>query len=228
MGRPMKRILAGVVFGVLVSSAAVAADLRPVYKAPAPMERIYDWTGFYVGAHVGYISGHTSNDTAILPNGGTSNWFAGVQGGYRHQFSNNMVLGAQISAPIWSGDEQVSVFGNQNHVDPKYAVLGQIQLGYAVGRFLPYLTAGIGGAKVEAFEVLTSGVRSATVSNTHTIYTLGFGVNYALTQNVALGLVYNHTESSRERYDCGPAVCGIVGAFDFTGDTVAATLEYKF
>ncbi len=38
-------------------SAASAADLgqRPVYKAqPAPMPVAYNWSGFYIGGHLGY------------------------------------------------------------------------------------------------------------------------------------------------------------------------------
>jgi len=43
--------------GALLSSSAMAADLsRPVYKAPpaGALPVTYDWTGFYVGGHVGY------------------------------------------------------------------------------------------------------------------------------------------------------------------------------
>ena len=41
-------------------TAASAADLgqRPVYKAqPAPVMAAYNWSGFYVGGHIGYAFG---------------------------------------------------------------------------------------------------------------------------------------------------------------------------
>ena len=47
-------VLAGL---TVFSGAALAADIaRPVYKAPpaGALPVAYDWTGFYVGGHVGY------------------------------------------------------------------------------------------------------------------------------------------------------------------------------
>src|SRR5215510_5855898 len=38
-------------------ASATAADLgvkAPIVKAPVPVAPIYDWSGFYVGAHAGY------------------------------------------------------------------------------------------------------------------------------------------------------------------------------
>ncbi|NOJ41232.1 porin family protein [Bradyrhizobium sp. WSM 1791] len=52
------------------TSAASAADLaaRPYTKAPAMVEPIYNWTGFYIGGNVGYSWGRSS-DTSTLTNG---------------------------------------------------------------------------------------------------------------------------------------------------------------
>src|SRR5437763_11804110 len=65
--RPMKKfLLATVAFVALGATApALAADLaaRPAYtKAPAIMAPIYNWTGFYIGGHVGAAFG---NDNAF-------------------------------------------------------------------------------------------------------------------------------------------------------------------
>ena len=51
--------LAAATFALGVSAAS-AADLgqRPVYKAqPAPIMAAYNWSGFYVGGHLGYAWG---------------------------------------------------------------------------------------------------------------------------------------------------------------------------
>src|SRR5258707_15379487 len=59
MGRaPMKKILsAGAVLSALMMGAlpTAAADLstRPIYKAPTITPSYYNWTGFYVGGHIG-------------------------------------------------------------------------------------------------------------------------------------------------------------------------------
>lgn len=193
-----------------------------------------NWSGFYVGAHVGKLYGETSNTTDPvfpgfeLPNGKANNWFGGIQGGYRYQFPNNVVIGASLRAPIAGEDSELTTFGNVNTVEMKGAITGALSLGYAHGRFLPYVTVGYGFAFMEAREVLWGGIASPWVDNTHSLVTVGAGVNYALTDNWSVGFEYNHIEASREKYDCGPVVCGMVGSFDFSGDSAAATLEYRF
>lgn len=220
---------AGLVLGALGATGASAADLGPLYKAPPAVEHAYSWTGFFAGGHVGYISGETTNDTnGALPDGKGSSWFAGVQGGYRYQLPSNFVIGAQISAPLVSKNQVYNVFGNLNHVDVKYAVVGQLLLGYAVDRTLLFVSGGVGATQVEAWEVLASGTESLHVTNTHAVYTAGIGVRYAVTDHVVVGFGYNHTLTSRKTYNCGPAVCGVVGAFGMRGDSVAGVLEYKF
>ena len=55
----MKRICAAALGVVAASGSAFAADLQPVYKAPAAAPA-YSWTGLYVGGHVG--GGWANND----------------------------------------------------------------------------------------------------------------------------------------------------------------------
>jgi outer membrane immunogenic protein len=61
----MRKLLPGSValIALSLSIPAMAGDLEvpgaPAYKAPRPVVRVYDWTGFYVGANVG---GHRGND----------------------------------------------------------------------------------------------------------------------------------------------------------------------
>src|SRR6266540_6846662 len=54
----MRRILFAFAGLAGIAPAASAADIRqPTYKAPpaaAPVVTVYNWTGFYVGGHVGY------------------------------------------------------------------------------------------------------------------------------------------------------------------------------
>jgi outer membrane immunogenic protein len=51
--------------------AASAADIaaRPYDKAPVYVEPVYDWTGFYIGANLGYSWGRSA-DTSTLSAGG--------------------------------------------------------------------------------------------------------------------------------------------------------------
>lgn len=198
----------------------------------APVAYTYNWTGWYLGAHVGYLSG-TINTTvnpfnALPASTKTNSTFAGIQGGYRHQFSNNVVLGAQLGAPLIATKDDTLIFGNLNEGKMVYSVLGQLQLGYAFGRVMPYVTGGFGLARIKGRETTAGGVASPWVTNTHTLGTIGVGVNVAITEHWTAGVVYNRVIASSERYDCGPTVCGIVGSFDMKANTIAGVLEYRF
>src|SRR5258707_12528586 len=64
-----KALLAGAAIAALALGAfpAAAADLstRPVYKAPTSGPLGYNWTGFYIGGHVGFRVGSGNlNQTA--------------------------------------------------------------------------------------------------------------------------------------------------------------------
>lgn len=105
----MKRIFIGIAAVTsLLATGAYAADLpaRVYTKAPAIIDPVYDWTGFYVGGNVGYSWGRsrstqTFSDTtsgAILSTT-TSNFnldgvIGGGQFGYNWQ-KNNWVFGLE-------------------------------------------------------------------------------------------------------------------------------------
>ena len=106
----MKRLaLAFSALTLLAATPAMAADLRPAYKAPPPPPVVvYNWTGCYVGGNVGGAWQNTNNTLAVtnsaLPyfnpvvlaevsgNGtGTlesSGWLGGFQVGCNYQVSN--------------------------------------------------------------------------------------------------------------------------------------------
>jgi outer membrane immunogenic protein len=99
----MRRIFIGIAgIASLLTTSAFAADLapRPYTKAPVIVDPGYDWTGFYVGANIGYSWGRSSgtlsfSDTvsgAILNSNATRFDLDGVIGGgqigYNWQKSN--------------------------------------------------------------------------------------------------------------------------------------------
>ena len=91
----MKKLLIGTT-ALLAFSAiapAFAADLaaRPYTKAPAysAPAMIYNWTGFYIGGHIG------GDWRGNRPFGNNNNgqFIAGVQGGADYQFAQSWVHG---------------------------------------------------------------------------------------------------------------------------------------
>ena len=81
----------GLVAGMLTSASAAseAADVLggPIYPPPPPIPFVYNWTGFYVGAHDGV--GWSDGD-----GGGSSGFVGGGQVGFNYQI-NQWVLGVE-------------------------------------------------------------------------------------------------------------------------------------
>jgi high affinity Mn2+ porin len=97
----------------LLAPAARAADLPAVLPVKAPPAAAdYDWTGFYVGGHVGLATGNSG--WTMAPAGGgapvagsfglyqspnafkeSGSWFEGVQAGYSWMLRNRLVLGIE-------------------------------------------------------------------------------------------------------------------------------------
>jgi outer membrane immunogenic protein len=97
----VQKILLAIVAGIF-AVPAMAADL-PVYKAPPPVAvAAFSWTGFYVGANIGYSDGRSNNvwdisaaniivpnaqcgpaDVRFCVNGQNSNKLTGAIGGFQ-------------------------------------------------------------------------------------------------------------------------------------------------
>jgi high affinity Mn2+ porin len=132
-----------------------AADMSVVnampLKAP-PLSQSYDWSGFYVGGHLGYAAGNsdwTANPTqAGLPaTSGSLNvflpldsffesgsFFAGVQTGYNYMLSNRVVIGVEADAsfPAFPDVNGFSTSGSTNFNSP---VIGPASLSETVLSF---------------------------------------------------------------------------------------------
>src|SRR3982074_1407208 len=103
----MKKFLLGTVALVALAATvpALAADLAapPSPKAPAYAAPIYNWTGFYIGGHVG---GAFAGDNSLTGNNGR--FLGGVQGGFDYQFAPSWVLGIEAQYS-WLGSNKPGV-----------------------------------------------------------------------------------------------------------------------
>jgi high affinity Mn2+ porin len=120
---------------VLAVGSVSAADLP--LKAP-PVPQFYDWSGFYVGSHIGYAGG-TSNWNAISSQPGLSansgaidlylpqdpfaeggSFFEGLQIGYNRMLPNRLVAGVEADAsfPAWPNLNNVAIGGSSNFNSP--------------------------------------------------------------------------------------------------------------
>jgi outer membrane immunogenic protein len=78
------------VSAIALTQVALAADMplkAPIAKAPIAAPR-YDWSGFYVGGHVGYLWGRTrveEDGVVTEPGAPTDGVIGGVLAGYNWQ-----------------------------------------------------------------------------------------------------------------------------------------------
>ena len=125
--------------------SALAADMRPVYKAPPPVV-VYDpWTGFYIGANIG--GGWGDRNVNYEPNDlvsfslffsrfllgapppvsiNTSGVLGGLQVGYNWQMGPSLLIGAEADID-WSG------------------VKGSVTTNGTIGTIAPFAEHGGGG-----------------------------------------------------------------------------------
>src|SRR5450631_1647876 len=144
------------------------------------------WGGLVVGSEVFVLSqkgakGHVGGDGFV---------------GYRHEFNNNLVVGVQASAGYVPS---LFACGPANGYD---FAMTNVSIGYDMGRFLPYVTAGVGLAKAN------SGPRGGLPnagdslndlftgsSSPKALTTVGAGVDYAVTDRLTVGVAVSTVQS---------------------------------
>src|ERR1700760_1886442 len=136
----MKKILIGAAACVVFAAPAFAADMpartytkaAPVYKAP---ELIYNWTGFYIGGHVG---GAFAGDNSLQ--GSDARFLGGVQGGFDYQFSPNFVGGIEAQYSWMNRNNTGIAFPAGSVITANNDQLGSVtgRVGYTWGPGLLY------------------------------------------------------------------------------------------
>jgi outer membrane immunogenic protein len=147
--------------------------LSPGSQSPSP------WTGFYVGSEVFAVSGKGVKHGA----GGAA--FAG----YYREFDNNLVIGVEASAGF-----APSLFRRGPYRGYEFAAT-DVRLGYDMGRFMPFVTAGFAFAKPDVrsgggFQSGADYVNDlfGSPSNLKVLGSVGAGFDYQLTNNLSVGV----------------------------------------
>jgi len=196
---------------VLLATATFAHAADPTSYEPAVEPVMFSWSGAYVGVQAGYIWSETTSfdDFGFYipfdPNGLSG----GLYAGYNHQFINDLVVGIDADFALSNADGAASAFDPLGAPIPITTGVAEIEwtgavrarLGYAVGRILPYVAAGVAFAKVE--DTITVAGVPGFYSDTYTGYTVGAGLEYAMTDNVILRGEYRFSDYG-DRYFATP------------------------
>jgi len=208
----MKKILMGTVALVALGLAvpANAADLgaRQYTKAPVAIPApIYNWTGFYIGGHIG--GSFRGDDNNLLGGSSDGTFLGGVQAGYDYQFAPNWVMGLEAN---YSFKDTNSNFANRG--------LGSVtgRLGYTWGPALLYVKGGYGWADSRFSNGFGgNGGRDG--------YTVGGGLEYLFTQNWSGKIEYQYFDFGTVNFVTPAAVAG---SFRNDEHTIKAGINYRF
>ena len=211
-GRSSKGVFAGLGLCMMaLADPAAAADLP--LKAPA-LRAIFDWTGFYVGAHVGYGRGASeavlTDPTVTAGPGIASGMIGGVQAGYNHRFQSGLLLGVEgdFTFPNYIiSNSVVSLLASpRSTVTEGLDYVGTVRgrVGYAAGSWLFYATGGLAIAG-ERF------VNTPAIGNDEKIirdrlgWAAGGGIEYGFAPDwsVKLEYLYSRFEDANVRFPSG-------------------------
>jgi len=227
----MKKLLLAAAV-IALAAPAVAADMpartyskAPAYTAPAV---VYNWTGFYIGGHVG---GAFAGDSSLQSS--DVRFMGGVQGGFDYQFHPNWVLGAEAQYSWLGGGTNNGVLfpagtlvtGSGN--DQLGSVTGRV--GYTWGPALLYGKGGYAWRDANNIGVSIAGVPQpfATSGNRKDGYTVGAGLEYMFAPNWSAKAEYQYYNFGNTTINAGPA--DVVGArFRNDDHTVKVGLNYRF
>ncbi|MBL8575612.1 MAG: porin family protein [Mesorhizobium sp.] len=222
--------------------ALVAVGASPADAADAVIDEVvvvdtaYDWSGTYVGAHGGYSWGTSEFDGGIYgggaggvvisshskPDGALLGGYAGAQ----YQTGYNLVIGGELdfdyrdaedTAPILTNDVETGVLKTEIN----WTASARLRAGYALDRWLPYVTGGLAWADIELGD---------SIGDTVPGWTVGLGAEYAFTDNLIFRGEYRYTD-----YDVDDDILigdnpvgGAYSTFDLKGQEVKLGISYKF
>jgi outer membrane immunogenic protein len=195
-----------------LSTSAVLASGAAFAQAPS-----FNWTGFYIGLNAGGASSRIEHSLSVpaidddparafTSSDRDLSFTGGFQAGYNWMFAPNWLLGIEGDINYLRGSHQSSfaflnssedVVGTQN-TRLRWLATVRGRLGYTWANTLVYATGGlaIGGVRsnVDAarFDPAVEATFAGSYSSTRTGWTIGGGLEQALTNRVSLRIEYLH------------------------------------
>ncbi len=176
----------------------------------------FTWTGPYVGINGGYGWGHSDFSSPFTTGAfDTSGGLVGGTLGYNYQM-DQIVLGIEgdIDASFMKGSAACG--GLTCTTENTWLGTVRGRLGYAAGRFMPYVT---GGAAFGDIKTSIPGFGSTT--DTRVGWTAGGGLEYAFNGPWSAKIEYLHVDLGR-----GGTIAGADAKFQT--DIVRAGINYRF
>ena len=242
----MKTLIAS---GAILSIAALSPALAAPEAAP-----IFNWTGFYIGGHLGggwsddsakaALTGAGAFDPAVIANN-ASGIVGGGQIGYNWQFTSNWLLGIEGdlsgtnihafgTAPFASGGiPYPPELHHEATRDINWLASIRGRLGYTSNHWLVYVTGGgaWGSINYRTNITLVVPLTPQSFDTTSSGGVIGGGVEYAVTSNWTARVEYLHYDFGDTTVANVPAAApnaALITTFNNKIDVVRAGVNYKF
>ncbi|WP_019219902.1 outer membrane protein [Bartonella florencae] len=229
--------------GVQAADVVIPHETAPVISAPS-----FSWTGFYIGGQIGGFSSKidlkdkdkdTSTFKDLSPK--LSGLVGGIYAGSNFDLSNGIILGVETDM-IWSGKKDVRVVTKTSVADAvgdgtsegvafkqKWAGATRVRIGFAAAdRIMPYVAGGAAYTQLEAAHGLVKIKDKAfsTVSSSETAtmvgFTIGGGLDFAVTDNVLLRAEYRYSGYGKKKFFTEKK------EYNFSSNDFRVGVAYKF
>ena len=231
---------------VASASIARAADL-PVKASPQPVPP-YDWSGLYLGGHIGGgwidssgtftgTTGTPLDPTGTSYNLNNSGFLGGLQLGYNFQMGNWVFgVGGDFS---WIGASQDtatsgsliagSVIHSQEETNWLATLTGRV--GYAWNNWLLYAKGGVGWIDQTYGGYATSGGATVQVNDatdTRTGWTVGGGVEWGFWRNWSAFLEYDYLDFGTKSYTLTSTTSTLTYDIKTSASELKVGVNYRF
>ncbi len=221
----MKKLIIALGAATVLAGPAFAADLPETTFAPSPIAQapnMFDWSGFYAGLNAGYAFGDLN--VTPLPQADLDGWIGGIQAGYNYQWDSivfgiegDVQFGGMDSSTTYATRPPLTVSSDLEWLS---TIRGRV--GVAFDSLMPYVTGGVAFGYNDV-EISAGGV-SISDDNWHTGWTVGGGIEFAISENLTMKGEYLWVDLGDENYF--PNLGGIEGDADLS--IVRFGLNYMF
>ena len=214
------------------TAPALAADLgaRPYGNAPAYAAPLYNWTGFYLGGHVGGAFSADNSVNGLVLSNYDARLLAGVQAGADYQFAPSWVAGFE-GQYSWLGQNNINaifpaglVYSNNQRA--LASLTGRV--GFVWGPSLLYVKGGYAYSdNNETLKLAGAPIAFMLDRNHRDGYTVGFGGEYLFAPSWSAKVEYQYYDFGSSRF-IAPAALVSLGSFRNDEHTLKAGLNYRF
>lgn len=199
--------ISAVAFASAVQAADLVIDEAPVV-IPGVVESTGNFDGLFVGVFGGYALGSLEFDVPAAPPGAVPDfdpegWQLGVDAGVNFSLGNGIVMGV-VGDIAWANIEDSLSPSLDTEITSTIDWLGSLRgrVGFDAGSFMPYLTAGLAFAHNTVEATDSGAVPAVSVSDDqmHIGWTVGAGVEFAVSENLSLDASYRYNDYGDATY----------------------------